>query len=123
MNIKLNKLYSTGHIAITDIHAGGILFGYIYKERLTFLDGANVLKNYSIFDTFTQMENESESKAKESSRGSYLINNRGLIECEFEDCSMYGGFSKRDSDVLMFDVNYKNPKRRASAVYLLSESS
>ena len=44
-----------------DLHAGGVLFGYVYREILLFESDQTVVQTFEIIDTFVQMEKESES--------------------------------------------------------------
>ena len=125
IEIHHDKPYWSGLLAWTDIHAGGILFGYVYSECLTFGSDQTVTQSFKIFDTFAQMNKESESLSRERNIGSYKINSRGLIECDFEKRNYIGTICKTNSPrVLVFNIHFKNIAIPSSdVVYKLQDST
>ena len=108
LEIQHDEPYWSGLHAWTDLHAGGILFGYVYSECLIFCSDKTVTQSFKVFDTFAQMDKESEKLADEKNIGLYKVNSRGLIECDFENKHYTGTICKNNIPrVLAFDVYFK----------------
>ena len=121
--VEHGKLYRTGLLASTDLHAGGILFGYVYREILLFESDQTVVQSFEIIDTFVQMENESETLSNQRNTGLYKLNSRGLLELDFQNKRYTGIRCKNiEPDTLAFNVYFKQLSiQPSSKVFSLEE--
>ena len=124
MTFSLNGKYSTGLIADTDLHAGGVFFCLIYKKTLVFSDNGVVRFSRELVDPFRPMD-DSEVEVFQNDRheGKYFLNNNQNVECHFEDIGLEltGRPTKKDPEVLAFHAYNKQGNREWGEVYVLEK--
>ena len=104
--IRCNVDYSTGLMATTDLHAGGLFFCIIYRKVLHFRDNGEVVLCEKLVDPFRPMDPVDVARIeKYRITGKYFKNGRGNLECQFEGLSMEGLPTELDERIVAFNVN------------------
>ena len=88
--IVLDVEYSSGPRATSDLHAGGIFFCVLYEEVLVFRPNNVVERDVRILDNWRPLDDEADSLAERSATGTYGLNSRGYISCNFPHASYTG---------------------------------
>lgn len=118
--IQLEKNYSSGPIADTDLHAGGVFICIIYRRILTFLPDGVVKLTGEILDRARAMDNlDAEKIASQVQMGSFGVNDRGYIQCEFDDVTLTGLPSASNPAMLAFHGYNRRTQHTWGAVYTL----
>jgi hypothetical protein len=120
MQIELTKTYRSGLMAYTDLHAGGLFFGIVYRHCFLFRDDGTVMFTKELVDAFRPMD-EQDVKRIENYQlsGSYHYNDRGYLQCEFKELSQtYTGFV-REPGTIVFHIYDSAHSRQWSDVFTL----
>lgn len=105
-----------------DVHAGGILFGFVYQEFLSFSNSHVVQRWRNVLGSFWQMDRESERFSTQQESSTYRFNERGYIEFSFPDSQYYGAVLPTRSEVLAFFVSGSKGQRSYSMAYSIKHT-
>ena len=119
--IMLDVEYSSGPRATSDLHAGGIFFCVLYEDVLVFRPNNTVELDVRILDNWRPLDDEADFLAKRSATGTYEINSKGYISCNFPHASYTGLACDINPDWLAFHLTYKKVNVCDSCVYRLRE--
>ena len=116
--LTLDKTYQTGPLAQTDLHAGGVFFCVVYKECLQFGRDSQVRRWCEVIDDSRPFDQEAKEIKALNELGSYHINARGYVTCEFDSLSLTGLPCRDAPDLLPFNAFHKASKCSYSLVYV-----
>lgn len=102
-----------------DVHAGGVLFGFVYQEFLRFSNSGVVQRWRSVLDSFWQMEHEVKDFSTEQLSSKYRFNERGYIEFSFPESQYYGSVLPTHGEALAFYISGLKGQRSHSLAYRL----
>jgi hypothetical protein len=116
--LVLDKPYQTGPMAWTDLHAGGVFFCVVYRECLQFGSNAHVRRWREVIDDSRPFHDEAQELRALNELGSYRLNDRGYLTCEFESLCLTGSPCRHAPALLPFNAFHKTSKRTYSLVYV-----
>ncbi len=117
--ITLDAEYTSGPLATSDLHAGGIFFCVLYEEVLIFRSNNVVELDVRILDNWNPLDDEADSLSKRSAIGSYGLNDRDYLSCKFPHATYTGLPCDLNSDWLAFHLTYTQVAQCNSCVYTL----
>jgi hypothetical protein len=116
--LTIDRPYRTGPMALTDLHAGGVFFCIVYAECLQFSADAKVRRWREVIDASRPFDNEEKEMREFNEVGSFQINGRGYLTCQFPSL-LLTGLPCRDADgLLAFNAWYKSSQQSTGLVYV-----
>lgn len=111
-----NAHYATGPLATTDLHAGGIFFCVVYRERLHFQGAGEVRRWCEVIDDGRPFDDEATRLRATDMMGRYEVDGEKIV-CRFPGLEMTGAICRRTPELLAFHVWRSGPAISASLVY------
>ena len=120
-DLKIKNKYTSGPLASTDLHAGGIFFCTPYVEHIEFLDNGKVELTRSVIEDFRPMNGAEDAESYNSFqlKGNYLINSRGYLTCEFDGWSFTGLPLDKNPSMISFHRYHKKSGHQSGIIYTL----
>lgn len=116
-NLELETRYATGLLATTELHAGGALFGVVYRECLRFEAGGTVMRWCEVIDDAHALDDEATDLRETQQTGTWRTEARGNLQCTFPDREFTGRFTEAYRNVVAFHVWVPAVARSHSLVY------
>lgn len=120
MTPQTDRIYQSQLIANTDLHAGGIFFGIIYRHCLLFTNDGQVIRTKHVIDPFRPMD-PTDVKHLENYQitGTYYLNDRGYLICKFEEIqiTLTGMFTEKDPGTLVVHAFDSRLGKQWSEIY------
>ncbi len=116
--LTMNRPYQTGAMASTDLHAGGIFFCIVYAECLQFGSNSQVRRWCEVIDDSRTFDSEGREMREFNEIGSFQLNDRGYLICEFPSLVLTGLPCKNAKGLLAFNAWHKTAKRSNGLVYM-----
>lgn len=116
--LTMDKPYRTGAMASTDLHGGGVFFCIVYAECLQFSSNSQVRRWCEVIDDSRPFDNEGQEMREFSEVGSFQINDRGYLTCEFPSLLLTGLPCRDAKGLLAFNAWHKTSKRSNGLVYM-----
>ncbi len=117
--ITLDAEYTSGPLATSDLHAGGIFFCVLYEEVLIFRPNNVVELDVRILDNWRPLDDEADFLSKRSATCSYGLNDREYLSCKFPHATYTGLPCDLNPDWLAFHLTYRYFDQCNSRVYTL----
>jgi hypothetical protein len=118
--LTLDAEYTSGPLATTDIHAGGIFFCLLYEEVLVFRSNDVVELDIRVLDEWRAMDDEADVVRRNSATGTYGLDGKGFLNCRFPNANYTGLPCDMNPDWLAFHV-YNDRLHGRGCVYTLRD--
>jgi hypothetical protein len=128
MGNKIEKLqfdspYRTGAIATTDLHAGGVLFFYVYYSYLQFSSDGKVRFWRELIDNSGPFSEKEALSYKVIEEAEFSINDRGYLSFDISGAK-YTGFTCNEAyNHIVFNVYFRKTGRSNSLVFKLENNA
>jgi hypothetical protein len=116
--LTMDRPYRTGPMASTELHAGGIFFCTVYAECLQFGSNWQVRRWRELIDGSRPFDDEVQEMREFKEIGSFRLNDRGYVTCEFPSLVLTGLPCKDAEGLLAFHAWHKTAKRSNGIVYM-----
>lgn len=119
-HLELEKEYKTLKTN-TDLHAGGIFFCIPYEESIIFYKNGKVEIKQRVIENFRPMDQQDLDRINNVRIiGTYRLNLRNYIECDFENFDLTGLPLSENKDIICFHTYDNRTNQPGSSIYKLS---
>lgn len=113
--------YSSGPLARTELHAGGIFFCVLYEDVLIFRPNNVVEHDVRILDDWRPLDDEADSLVMRTTNATYGLDSKGNVSFKFPHARYTGLACDINPNWLAFNLFYIRTQWSDSRVYTLRD--